>query len=632
MKSISVLILLISSLSIRAQVNELDQLSETFAVKSFANLKEFLAIPNDAHHHEDIKKNLLWCESAFQKRGFELTKMKTETVPLLLAERAISDPNAKTVLIYLQIDGQPVDPQYWFQDNPHGAVLRESSSESGYEDIPWARLTTEKINPEWRIFARSTSDSKGAVVMFLSALDAMASRQQEPNFNIKVIMDFEEEIGSPRLPQAVQDYKEELSSDMLVIFDGPRHISNQPTLTFGARGIATVSLTLYGPLFPQHSGHYGNYCPNPAVRLAQLISSMKDESGRVLIPGFYDGITISEATKKILSQVPDDERKINLKLGIAQAEDGVADTYQEALQYPSLNVRGMSSGWVGEERRTIIPSSAIAEIDVRLVLETDGERLIDLIKDHISEQGYFVLDRKPTSRERTIHDKIIKFESENNYKAFRTSFDSDIGVWLDAALSKAFNKSPIKQRTSGGSIPISPFVNTLEIPAVTVPTVNRDNNQHSPNENIRVGNYIDGVKTMIAILQEPLQDHTTPEESIKRAAMDYLDGLYLADSSYIIRSVDPKLTKYGMWYGQEDDQWHGPDLMTYQQLVDLSASWNQDGRQVKNDSPKHVEILDVESYTATVKVTAVWGIDYLQLVKVDEVWKIMNIMWQSVRG
>ena len=175
-------------------------------------------------------------------------------------------------------------------------------------------------------------------------------------------MDFEEELGSPELPKAVEKYSKELASDMLIIFDGPRHISNQPTLTFGARGIAEVTLTVFGPRVPQHSGHYGNYAPNPAVRLSQLIASMKDADGRVTIPGFYDGIHLDEATKEILAQVPDDEMVIQRSIGIA-APDKVGANYQEAIQYPSLNVRGMRSGWVGIRSRTIVPACLLYTSD-----------------------------------------------------------------------------------------------------------------------------------------------------------------------------------------------------------------------------------------------------------------------------
>ena len=474
-----------------------------FAKQSFHQFQQLLAIPNDAHFPDDIEKNVQWCEQHFGKRNFLTTRLKTPTVPLLLAEKKCNNKNAKTVLIYLQVDGQPVDSSFWFQKNPYQATLKKLTKEDGWETIPWNSLLENDIDFDWRIFARSTSDAKGPVSMFLTAMDMMIENGKSPNFHMKVILDFEEELGSPNLPAAVTQYKKELAADMLIIFDGPMHITNQPTLTFGARGISTITLKVLGPVFPQHSGHYGNWVPNPAVRLSQLIASMKDEGGRVTIPGFYDGIKISDEVKKVLKSVPDDEQYINGKIGIA-AGDKVANTYQESLQYPSLNVRGMSSGWVGSEKRTIIPSSAVAEIDIRLVLESDPERLIQLVKNHIKNQGYLLLDRKPTSQERSQFSRICQFQYETSYLAFRTEFDSDVGIWLNNALVKAYGKTPIKQRTSGGSIPISPFVNQLGIPAVTVPTVNRDNNQHSPNENIRIGNYVDGIKTIYSILTEKL--------------------------------------------------------------------------------------------------------------------------------
>lgn len=480
-----------------------DKVFEKYAKTSFPQFKELLALPNDANNPDELEPNIKWSEKHFEKRGFMTSRLETETVPLLLAEKKCSNKNAKTVLIYLQVDGQPVDPNHWFQKNPYEATLKEIDPEGGWKTIAWSSLFGKEMNPDWRIFARSTSDAKGPVNMFLTAIDMMKDNNESPNFHMKVILDFEEELGSPQLPTAVTKYKTKLASDMFIIFDGPMHITNQPTLTFGARGISTITLKIFGPVFPQHSGHYGNWVPNPAVRLSQLISSMKDKDGRVIIPGYYDGITISDEVKEILKSIPDDEAYLNAKIGIASG-DKVAQTYQESLQYPSLNVRGMSSGWVGSEKRTIIPSSAVAEIDVRLVLESDPDRLINLIREHIVNQDYLVLDRKPTSRERAKHSRICQFTFQNSYLAFRTDFDSEVGQWLNKGMIKAFGGSPIRIRTAGGSIPISPFVNQLGVPAVSVPTVNRDNNQHSPNENIRVGNYIDGIKTMYSILTENL--------------------------------------------------------------------------------------------------------------------------------
>ncbi|MEZ2413547.1 M20/M25/M40 family metallo-hydrolase [Muriicola sp. E247] len=493
--------LLLGHLMGHGQTREsLDELSSAYAKTSFPMLRELLNIPNDAFYPTAIEDNVQWCEKAFQKRGFSNTRISTSTAPLLLAER--KHPGAQqTVLVYLQVDGQPVDSTRWFQESPYIPVLKKPLPDGSWEALPWDDIANYEDN--WRVFARSASDAKGPIAMFLTALDAAANSDIVPNYNLKVIMDFEEELGSPQLPRAVKEHSDLLKADMLIIFDGPRHITNKPTLTFGARGISTITLTTYGPVVPQHSGHFGNYAPNPALRLSKLLASMKDDVGRVIIPGFYDGVSIDPATASILKAVPDDEAQIKDRLQIKTA-DSVGRYYQEAIQYPSLNIRGMQSGWIDEKVRTIIPGWARAELDVRLVLETDPNRLINLVKEHVASEGYLVLDREPTKEERLAHDKIATFTHEISYQSFRTSFDSPVGIWLRSALTKAFGESPIMIRMSGGSIPISPFVTTLDIPAVTVPTVNRDNNQHSPNENLRLGNYREGIKTMLAILGEEL--------------------------------------------------------------------------------------------------------------------------------
>ncbi|MDX1315591.1 MAG: M20/M25/M40 family metallo-hydrolase, partial [Eudoraea sp.] len=298
-------------------------------------LKDLLSIPNDAFYPDHIEKNVQWCEMAFAQRGFSTQRIETPAAPLLLAER--NHPRAKqTVLIYLQLDGQPVDSTRWYQESPYLPALKKQTSEKKWEEIPWESV--KDYDDNWRVFARSASDAKGPVAMFLAALDGSKAHKIEPNYNIKVIMDFEEELGSPNLPEAVVKNADLLSADMLVIFDGPRHITNKPTLTFGARGIATITLTTYGPVVPQHSGHFGNYAPNPALRLSKLLAGMKDDDGRVLIPGFYDGISIDAETEAILRAVPDDEEQIKKRLQIAET-DKVGQYYQEAIQYPSLNIR-----------------------------------------------------------------------------------------------------------------------------------------------------------------------------------------------------------------------------------------------------------------------------------------------------
>ena len=479
------------------QVNAQDKF-ERASIESIPMFREFLAIPNDANDLDDIRMNVAWVDKQMKKRHFQTEVWETPTRPILFAEAPTVDQDKPTVLFYFHADGQSVDPQFWFQDDPYKAVLKKQVEGEGWVDVPWTAIG-DRLDPELRVFARSSSDSKNNVILFLKAVDLLITEGRSLPYNLKVLVDFEEEKSSESLAPTVELKKDVLAADMLVIFDGPRHISGQPTVAFGARGIAGITLTTYGPIFPQHSGHYGNYAPNPALRLSQLLAGMKDDYGRVLIPGYYDGIEFTDDVAEVLDAVPDDLRMINAKLGIAQT-DSVSTTLQRALQYPSLNIKGISSGWVGSETRTIVPATAIAEIDLRLVKESDPHRLIQLIKDYITSQGYYIVDRKPTARERLEYDRICRMSSRVSYEAFRTDFDSRVGRWLTRALTNAFDTTPVRERTMGGSIPISPFVSILDAPAVVVPFANKDNNQHSPNENIRLGNYIDGLRSMYYIL------------------------------------------------------------------------------------------------------------------------------------
>jgi acetylornithine deacetylase/succinyl-diaminopimelate desuccinylase-like protein len=481
--------------------NRWKEVARETAIGSLPEFYDLLRLPNDAHVPEDIEKNVQWCEVAFGRRNFRTQRLATPGAPLLLAESLVPRPaGSKTVLIYLQIDGQPVNPSLWDEPGPWQPALKSQQADGSWLPVP-DQAAVSGYSDEWRIFARSASDAKGPVAAFLAALDALKKLRATAPFHIKVIMDFEEEQGSPHLPAAVERYKEALRADWLIIFDGPRHVSNQPTLSFGARGICEITLTTFGPRVPVHSGNYGNYTPNPAMRLAQLLASMKDDHGRVTIPGFYDGVTLTEEEKVTLRQVPDNETEIRHFLGIA-APDRVGNNFQESLQYPTLNIRGMNALYIGNKARTLIPAWATAEIDIRLVPSSDPHRLIALVTDHIKSQGYHLVQNQPTEEERKTHPKLAAVQSNISYLAFQTPFDSPPGRWLTRAMERAFGRPPIKIRTAGGSIPISPFVTTLGIPAVAVPTVNADNNQHAENENIRLGNYIEAVIAFTAILME----------------------------------------------------------------------------------------------------------------------------------
>ena len=470
-------------------------------VDAIFDLMSFLELPNDGHFPDQVEKNLNYCTTLFHDLNFKTQVISTEGAPLLFAEK-IYHKNAKTILFYLQIDGQPVASEKWDQPNPFLPTLKT------HKNGKWEMLASSQLNssyqPDWRIFARSASDSKGPAMSFISALQILQKEKIKPQFNIKVIMDFQEEMGSPTLPKAVEKNKSLLAADLILIMDGTRHLSNLPTLTYGARGIATATLKFFGPRYPLHSGQYGNFAPNPVFKAAKFLGSLKDESGKVTLPGFYDGINLTTIEKASLQKVPEHLDSIRTRLGISK-QDAIGDNYQEALQYPSLNIRGLEAAWVGNEVRTIIPSEVIAEIDMRLVPESDGKRLMELLKTNIEENGYHLVETIPTEDERSKYSKLASFKYQIGSKPFRTKMDSPASIFLNKALHKVFGDNIVNMRTTGGSQPIAPFINTLDIPAVSIRIPNPDNNIHSPNENLRLGNYIEGIITCLAILDEPLK-------------------------------------------------------------------------------------------------------------------------------
>ena len=463
-------------------------------------LREFVAIPNDALDHADINRNLTWLTQKFNARGFNSSVLPTDGESLFFAALPMQDEKP-TVLFYMHFDGQSVDASKWNQPDPYKVVLKSKEGDN------WKNESFESLNDDidydWRLFGRSTSDDKGPIVMFLNAIDLLKKEGKDIPFNVKVILDGEEEKSSKPLPKAVKEYRELLEADFLIINDGPVHVSGKPTVVYGCRGITSLSLTTYGPIKPQHSGHYGNYAPNPGFQLAQVLASMKDKEGRVLIKGYYDGISIDGPTTAILKSVPDDTNAINENLGIKTPER-VGSFYQEALQYPSLNIRGLGSGWVGTKKRTIVPESATAELDLRLVPETDGTRLKELVKKHIGKEGFYILDSVPDRELRMKHDKIMTINEGSVTDAFRTELNNPYGNFLVETLKGKFSGEVVQIRIMGGTVPIAPFINELKIPAFIVPMVNPDNNQHSPNENLKIGQIAYGIKAFYAILSSEI--------------------------------------------------------------------------------------------------------------------------------
>ncbi len=463
-----------------------------------AELVSLLSIPNVAADRPSIRRNAVHLRQMLERRGLTAELLETQGNPLVYGERKVAGA-ARTVLFYMHYDGQPVDPSRWKQPSPFSPILRDGRMEDGAREI--ANLAGQKkFDDNWRVYARSASDDKSPIVALCAALDALKAAGREPTSNIRVILDGEEEAGSPSLTPAIGRYREKLQANLALILDGPLHPSGRPTLTFGARGVLSMELTVYGPKFALHSGHYGNWVPNPAIRLAQLLASMKDEQGRVLVEGFYDGVAIGESDRKILRAVPDDAEALKKLIGVARF-DAVGESLQEAIQYPSLNIRGLRSGYVGAEARTIIPSEATAAIDVRLVKETPAARMREKVLTHIRKQGFHVVEAEPDDATRLKHPKLVGVnQRRGDSEAYRTEMSRPESLLVAQALEKMWGQPPVRLRTSGGTVPLQPFIDALGFPAIGVPTVNFDNNQHSENENLRLGHFFRAIVTMAALL------------------------------------------------------------------------------------------------------------------------------------
>jgi len=465
-----------------------------------------LSIPNIASDRENIRRNAELISEMMQRRGLhpQLLEGKSgDTPPAVYGEWSV--PSAKhSIILYAHYDGQPIDPKAWTASPPFQPTWRSDVVEKGggIVTIP----AKGEINPEWRLYARSASDDKAGVLAILTAFDALRAQNATPSLNIKFFFDGEEEAGSPHLGEIIDLHKQLLVSDAWIICDGPVHQSGRKQVVFGVRGDQNVDVTVYGPKRPLHSGHYGNWAPNPAMILARLLATMKDDSGRVTISGWYEGVEpLGDAERRAIAQAPAYDDQIRSELGMARTE-GNGKLLMELINEPSLNINGISSGDVGALARNVIPTIATTVLDLRLVRGNDHARQVQRLIEHIRKQGFLVTDHDPTDAERKTHGLIAKVvPREGGYNAERTPMDHPVSIAVIDAVQSTSKDTIVKLPTSGGSLPLSIITNRLRTVTLTVPIANYDNNQHAENENIRLQNLWDGIETLAAVMMMKLK-------------------------------------------------------------------------------------------------------------------------------
>ncbi|MEZ5984791.1 MAG: M20/M25/M40 family metallo-hydrolase [Hyphomonas sp.] len=484
---------------------------EEATVASLEEWVSFLRMPNVTKQSTaDIRANADWIEATFQRYGYEARQLEDGETPMIYAAWPDQLPGRKTILFYAHMDGQAVHPEEWDQESPWSPVLK-TFEDGEWKPLPLERLLSGEAAPDDRLFARSAADDKAPILMLLAAMNALKAEGLEPAVNIKILLDSHEEGGPPTLGDVVKRNADLLAADAVIMLDGPMHISNRPTVVYGHRGGAGFELTVYGARTELHSGHYGNYSPNPAQLLASLLSTFKDDCGRVTVEGFYDGVVFDEETQAAFASVPDDEAAINKRIGIAEA-DCVGQTYQEAINYPSFNIAGLKAADVGASRRTIIPESATAAIGMRTVPATPPERLLALVRAHIEAQGYHLVDGEPTEEERMTYPRLASMSGGRGSKALQTPLSAPVGKWIVASLTETFGEAPVRIPLMGGSVPTSGLL-SLGAPIMLLPLVNADNNQHASNENMRIGNYYTSVQTLHGLFLTPFEVGTETESN-----------------------------------------------------------------------------------------------------------------------
>ncbi|MDQ3819247.1 MAG: M20/M25/M40 family metallo-hydrolase [Acidobacteriota bacterium] len=468
-------------------------------------LSEFvrlLSIPNVARDGENIRRNAAFIVEMMRERGLEprLLEAASPATPPAVFGQWLAPGAMRTIVIYAHYDGQPTDPQKWTGTRPWQPTLRDAPFESGGRVISMPGAN-DSINPQWRLYARSSSDDKAGVMAILAAFDALKAKGIAPTVNLKFFFEGEEEAGSPHITEIIGRNRALLAADAWIICDGPVHQSGRKQVVFGVRGDTDVDVTVYGAKRPLHSGHYGNWAPNPAMLLARLLASMKDDAGRVTIAGWYDDVEpLGADERRALMNAPAYDEQLKKELGIARAE-GQGQSLIELINQPSLNVNGMEGGDVGALARNIIPTTATAVLDLRLVKGNDRERQVERLVAHIRRQGFFVVDHDPTDAERAAHPLIAKVtERPGGYNAERTSMSLPVSRSVVAAVQSTSAERIVLMPTLGGSLPLSLIRETLGVPTITVPIANYDNNQHAENENLRLQNLWDGIDTYAALM------------------------------------------------------------------------------------------------------------------------------------
>jgi acetylornithine deacetylase/succinyl-diaminopimelate desuccinylase-like protein len=466
--------------------------SQHHSVEILREFADLLSLPNVATQTPEgrayILRNAEFIQKAFARRGTPAQILTLEGgFPAVFAE--VRSPGAsQTIAFYAHFDGQPLNPTDWATP-PFSPVVRKGALPADAIDLASLPAQLPAESAGWRIYGRSASDDKAPIVAFLAALDSLRAAGQTPKVNLKFFFEGEEEAGSPHLPAMAAKYADLLKADLWILCDGPVHQSGAYQLVFGARGVVGLEMRTFGPKRPLHSGHYGNWAPNPATEIANIVAGMRDAEGNILIRDFYNPVRkLTAEEETALGQMPNVDAQLRSELALGRSE-GQGKSLSALLMRPALNVRGLQAGAVGAAAANAIMTDAHCSIDFRLVPDQTPAGVKQAVENHLRGLGYWIIYKPPSDEERTQHAKVIQLTWDEGYPAARTSLSLPAAQKVLAAMQAATGKPAIRVPMLGGSIPMYVFKDLLHAPVVLLPIANYDNNQHAANENIRLENF-----------------------------------------------------------------------------------------------------------------------------------------------
>ena len=424
-------------------------------------LSNYLRMPSISAHGEGIAETGQFLSEWLNGLGLETELIPTAGWPVVCGRRNDA-PGKPTVILYGHYDVQPPDPLEEWISPPFEPTIRNG-----------------------RLYARGVGDNKGQHSAQLFAIESLLACSGTLPCNIIVLLEGEEEVGSPNMPDFVRTHKDKLAADLVIISDGPVDVSGRSTLEFGVRGVVSFELRARGANKDLHSGNWGGVVPNPLWTLVHLLASMKNDKGEITIDGIYDNVQRpTELEHEALAKLPIDVEAVKRDLELTHLDQPLERPYFDRLAlWPTLTINGLHGGYGGQGSKTVLPHEAIAKCDIRLVEAQSVEEVFAKVEAHVK---------------RVAPD--VEFIRQGGMDPSKTPLDSLFTKPIFEAIIEAQGAEPQIVPAMGGSLPNYVFTKTLGLPTFLVPYANADEANHAPNENLEVERFIMGIKTGAAML------------------------------------------------------------------------------------------------------------------------------------